>query len=79
MKAQHELKYRNIPSFLRQMREDANLTQRQLGQRLKKPQSWIYNCETANRRVDITEFISWAKACDLDPKKAFSTLLKKLE
>ena len=66
-KAQQSLKYRVLPGFLRQMRERAGLTQRELGKRLNKPQSYIYNCETANRRVDITEFILWVKACDLDP------------
>ena len=78
MKAQQSLKYRVLPSFLREMRENADLTQRELGKRLNKPQSYIYNCETANRRVDITEFILWVKACDLDPKKAFNKLLKEL-
>ncbi len=46
-----------------------------LGKRLKKPQSWVYNCETANRRVDVAEFIAWAKACGIDPGEAFSRLL----
>ena len=75
-KSQHNQKYRALPGYLRQLREKADLTQRELGKRLKKPQSWVYNCETANRRVDITEFIAWAKACDVDPKKAFAKLLK---
>jgi transcriptional regulator with XRE-family HTH domain len=79
MKAQQNLNYRILPGFLREIREKAGLTQRQLGQRLKKPQSYVYNCETANRRVDITEFIVWAKACEIDPKKAFSLLLNDLE
>ncbi len=79
MKAQQNLKYRALPGFLREMREKSGLTQRQLGQRLKKPQSYVYNCETANRRVDITEFILWARACEIDPKKAFSLLLNELE
>ena len=70
--------YRVLPGFLRQMREKADLTQRQLGKKLNKPQSWVYNGETANRRVDITEFISWSKACGIDPKKAFAKLLKEL-
>ena len=61
------------------MREKAGLTQRDIGQRLKKPQSYVYNCETANRRVDITEFIQWAEACEVDPKRAFSRLLKELD
>jgi len=78
-KAQHNLEYRVVPGFLREMREKAGLTQRALGKRLKKPQSWVFNCETANRRMDVTEFVSWAKACDVSPKTAFAKLLKELE
>ena len=77
-KSQHNLAYRVLPDFLRQMREKAGLTQREMGKRLKKPQSWVYNCETANRRMDITEFIAWAKACEINPKTAFARLLKEL-
>jgi transcriptional regulator with XRE-family HTH domain len=77
-KSQHNMTYRILPSFLREMREKAGLTQRQIGERLKKPQSYVYNCETANRRVDITEFIAWARACEVNPKTAFAQLLKEL-
>ena len=77
-KSQHNHKYRALPGYLLQLREKAGLTQRELGKRLKKPQSWVYNCERFNRRVDITEFIAWSKACDVDPKKAFAKLLKEL-
>lgn len=77
-KSQHNMMYRILPMFLRQMREKAGLTQREIGKRLKKPQSYVYNCETANRRVDITEFISWARACEVKPQTAFSRLLKEL-
>jgi len=75
-KAQHGLAYRKLPTFLRTMREKAGLTQRQLGLLLKKPQSWIYNCEVANRRVDVTEFIVWSRACQVDPKEAFQRLVE---
>ena len=78
-KSQHNLAYRKLPAYLRNMREKAGLTQREIGKRLKKPQSYVYNSETSNRRVDITEFIQWSRACDIDPKKAFSKLLKELE
>jgi transcriptional regulator with XRE-family HTH domain len=70
-KSQHSREYRPLPGFLRMLREEAELTQRDLGRRMKKPQSWIYNCESANRRVDVTEFIEWAHACDVDPGQAF--------
>ena len=74
-KSQHASAYRPLPGFLRSLREAAGLTQRDLGKRLRKPQSWIYNCEAANRRVDVTEFIAWAVACDTDPRAAFARLL----
>src|SRR5436190_1805001 len=45
-KAQHDPRYERLPPLLRALREEAGLTQRELGDRLKKPQSWIYNSET---------------------------------
>ena len=78
-KSQHNMTYRFLPQFLRDMREKAGLTQRDIGKILNKPQSYVYNCETANRRVDITEFILWVKACNVNPKIAFSKLLKKID
>lgn len=75
-KAQHARTYERLPSFLRALREDARMTQRDLGKKLRWPQSWVYNCETMNRRVDVTEFIAWAKACGVDPEDAFSRLLR---
>jgi transcriptional regulator with XRE-family HTH domain len=74
-KAQHAPRYERLPRFLRALREEADLTQRELGKRLKKPQSWIYNCETANRRVDVSEFIAWATACGAEPQAAFARFL----
>lgn len=74
-KSQHSKAYRAIPGFLRTLREEAGLTQRALGQKLKKPQSWVYSCETAIRRVDVSEFIAWAKACKVEPEVAFVRFL----
>ena len=74
-KAQHAPPYRRLPRFLRTLREEAGLTQRALGRRLGKPQSWVYNCETGNRRVDVTEFTAWAKACGTDPRSAYARFL----
>jgi transcriptional regulator with XRE-family HTH domain len=73
-KAQHHLAYRKIPQFLRQLREEAALTQRQLGAMLKRPQSWVYDCETGNRRVDVAEFCDWCRACGNDPPNALRRL-----
>lgn len=74
-KSQHASRYRHLPPLLRALREEAGLTQRDLAGRLGKPQSWVYNCESANRRVDATEFIDWARGCGVDPRDAFARLL----
>jgi hypothetical protein len=52
------------------------LTQRELGKRLGKPQSWVHNCEVANRRVDVTEFAAWADACGVGPESAFARFVR---
>ena len=70
-KSQHSPSYERLRGLLRALREGAGLTQRDLGAKLGKPQSWVHNCETGNRRVDVTEFAAWASACDEDPIDAF--------
>jgi hypothetical protein len=77
-KSQHANSYGALPGFLKELREGSGLTQRALGKRLKKPQSWVYNCEAANRRVDVTEFVAWAKACGVEPVSALRRLLERL-
>jgi hypothetical protein len=78
-KAQHSQMYIVLPSLLRELRETCHHTQRSLGRQLHKAQSWVYNCETGNRRVDVTEFIAWAAACNVMPEDAFRRLLGKLD
>ncbi len=75
-KAQHALRYRVVPELMRALREEAGLTQRELGLRLRKPQSWVYNCETGNRRVDLAEFVAWCEACGVKPEAGLRRFLK---
>ena len=76
-KAQHTRRYRRLLALLREMREKAGLTQRDLGDLLGKPQSWVHNCETANRRLDVAEFVAWCEACDVNPKTGLTRFLKR--
>lgn len=73
--AQQDPGYQPVPGFLRKLRDEAGLSQRALGDRMQKPQSWIQNCEKGTRRVDIREFIAWATACEVGPKVAMNRLL----
>ena len=75
-KSQHAPSYERLRGLLRALREGAALTQRDLGAKLGKPQSWVHNCETGNRRVDVTEFAAWASACGGEPADAFRRYLE---
>lgn len=73
-KAQHSKRYQPVPGLLKKLREDADLTQRALGELLDVPQSWVYKCESSIRRVDVAEFADWAEACGVEPSKAIKRL-----
>ena len=77
--AQQDPGYEPIPGFLRQLRQEAGLTQRSLGQQLGKPQSWVQNCEIGVRRVDVREFVAWSSACGVNPKVSMNRLLQVLD
>jgi transcriptional regulator with XRE-family HTH domain len=74
-KSQHSPAYEPLKALLRALRKEATLTQRDLGERLGKPQSWIHNCEVGNRRVDVAEFAGWASACGVEPAVAIERFL----
>jgi hypothetical protein len=64
-----------LPAVAGALREEAGLTQRDLGERLEKLQSWVHNCEVGNRRVDVAGFATWATACGVEPQTAFARFL----
>lgn len=73
-RALHGSLYRPVPSYLRKLREEAGLTQRDLGAAISRPQSWVQKCETAERRVDVAEFVLWCGGCGVDPVDAIRAL-----
>jgi transcriptional regulator with XRE-family HTH domain len=73
-KAQHAPRYRLVPGLLRKLRNDAGLTQRQLGEKLRVSHVFVHKSEIGERRVDIAEFSDWCVACDTNPEEIFRTL-----
>ena len=69
-------RYKRLPSMLRGMRESAGLTQRELAKKLSLSHTIVHASETAERRVDVAEFIDWSVACGLDPLTAFQQFLQ---
>lgn len=78
-KPQFDARYQqNVPRLLREIREEAGLTQRQLSDALGVEQSWVSRSENASglRRIDVSEFARIAIACSIDPAVAYARFLK---
>ena len=73
-KRNHALIYRKVPGFLRELRERAGLTQRQLAAKTKQTQWWVYRSEIGSRRLDVAEFIIFCQGCGADPSEALQEL-----
>ena len=68
-----------IREALKQVREKAGLTQRDLCKLLGKEHTFISKCELGERRIDIAEFFWICKACNVSPKKEADKLMKAFE
>jgi transcriptional regulator with XRE-family HTH domain len=67
---QHKAAYKRLCALLRQMREEAKLTQRDLAVRLQMHNTMVHRSEIGDRRIDPVEFADWCKACGVDPGHA---------
>ncbi len=67
----YSARQRAIVAALRKAREAAGLSQRQLSERLQQPPNWIQRIESLERRVDVAEFITIAKAVGADAAELF--------
>ncbi len=58
--------YRRFCALLIQARKAAGLTQVELAEQLKRPQSFVSKLERGERRLDVIEFLEVARALRLD-------------
>lgn len=56
--------YRAFLARLVEARLDANLTQKEVAARLRKPQSYVSKSELGERRLDVIELLAFAKVYD---------------
>ncbi len=68
-----------IQDALKQIREKAGFTQRELCRKLDREHTFISKCELGERRVDIAEFYWICKACNASPKKEADKLMETFE
>jgi predicted transcriptional regulator len=71
---QHSLAYRRFCQLLRRWRSDAELTQRDLAAKLKKPPSYVHKTEVGDRRIDPVEMVLWCRACKVKTSVAIVEL-----
>lgn len=71
MKALRSPAARAVASVIATARNDADLTQRELASRLKRPHSVVGMIESNQRQVNVPEFIAIAEAIGADPVDLF--------
>jgi transcriptional regulator with XRE-family HTH domain len=67
--------YARLVETLVAVRKDAGIRQQALAKKLGRPQSFIAKYEGGERRIDVVEFITIARALGADPIKLFRNFL----
>ena len=71
----HHRHYQAFLNLLRQLREQAGMTQVELGDRLGNTQTFVSKIERGERRLDVVEFTELCEALGADPLDAFRRFL----
>jgi len=67
-------KYLALLSWLKQERERSGLSMRDIATLIDEPHSWIGKIETAERRLDIFEYVKYCEALGVKPEKGLKLL-----
>ena len=73
-KSLHTPAYGRILALLREMREEAGLTQDELAKRLKRTRTYVTKRELGERRIDVLEWLQFCRACETDPVVALTKI-----
>ena len=63
-------------SWLVRKRRGAKLTQKQLAEKLKKPQSFVSKYEKGERRLDVIEFLEISRLLGASPQDIVDMLFR---
>lgn len=67
--------YNRFVALLVAARKKAALSQQTLADRLERPQSFVAKYESGERRLDVVEFVTIARAMRADPLALFKAFL----
>lgn len=74
MKTIRTAAYQQFLTLLVQARKEAGLTQRELSERLGRPQSYVSKFERGERRLDVIEFLEITRNLGVDPHKVLKEI-----
>lgn len=68
-------RYRAFVARLIAARKQLGLNQRQLAERLEKPQSYVARVELHERRLDVVQLVEWVQALELEQRAFFDDVV----
>lgn len=79
MKTIHTAAYQRFLLLLVKARREAGLTQRELSERLGRPQSYVSKFERGERRLDVIEFLEVTRSLEVDPHSMLEEISSALD
>ena len=76
-KAKFSSAYDHLRLLLLKAREAAGLRQQDVAQRLKRPQSYVSKIELGERRLDVVEYVQFARAVEADAIRILRQVIKR--
>lgn len=75
MKQRYSQRHDRLREILKEARRKAGLTQVELCELLKRDRGFVSTVELGTRMLDVLEFIEYAEALELDPKKLLGKVI----
>lgn len=76
LKSVHTAEQLAFRELMIKARKQAGLTQQELAHRLGRPQSFVAKYEGGERRLDVVEFVTVARAMGADPVRILRALIR---
>ena len=76
-KSVHSAEQAAFCELMKKARKKAGLTQHDVAERLKKPQSFVAKYEGGERRLDVVEFLTISRAIGADPLRILRALMRR--
>jgi transcriptional regulator with XRE-family HTH domain len=70
----HSLRHSRFRALLRNIREEARLSQAELAAKLGRPQTFVSKAELSERRIDFLETLDFCAACNVPVNQLMTRL-----